>query len=173
MGCGSSSHADGASILSAVVAHPIDDTYVIHSPAFTHGKTTKWTTRTFNSRASWKSKMQKYLQSLFEQLLSYDYGSLGLVVDKYFRVISGAGIPYRFINTNKRHANALKEIETLFAIRERAGNDNFIRNDICIQALTLLDIYAKQRRYEDFEEFVFILTIIINNPVIQRMETTW
>jgi len=154
-------------------APSIDDTIVIHSPAILHGKTSKWTTRTVNCRASWKSKMQSYLETLFGQLFLYDCMSLGEVFDKYLRVISGAGIPYRFVNANKRHVNALREIEKLIAPNGLVCEENFLCVYLYADAVKLLDKYAKQQRYEDFEEIAFILTIIINTPNISRMQTRW
>lgn len=175
MGCGMSSPADvqdPATQCTPIIAHPIEDAIVIHSPAIIHGKTSKWTTRTFNGRSSWKSKMQKYLEALFEQLFSYDYISLGHVLDKYLRVISG-GIPYRFVDGNKRHANAIREVVNLIAPTGPVYEGNFTCIEVRTRAIMLLDKYAKERRYEDFEEIAFILTIIINTPNILRGQTRW
>jgi hypothetical protein len=156
----------------AVIAHPNDnDAVVVHSPAIVRGKRLTWTTRTIDSHWDWKCKMQRYVESLFEQLVWYDSESLNLVVEKYFRVISGTGIPHRFANTNKRYANALQEIQKLIAPVGPVCQNNFVRSEVCPHALMVLDRYAHTKRYEDFEEIAFVLTIIINSPIIVRGET--
>jgi hypothetical protein len=151
----------------------VDDTIVVHSPPIVLGKVPIWNTRTVTCRYDWKSKMHTYLENLFSQLFSYDCVSLAYVVEKYTRVIYGNGMPYRYCNLSQRHTNALKEVEQLFTPSGHVCQEDLLQMKIFTDTLFLLDTYADQKRIEDFEEIAFVLTIIINFPVIAKGMTRW
>jgi hypothetical protein len=164
----------GCQMSSASSVMYSEDVIVVHSPIIVHGKIVEWTKRTITDSSDWKSKMQKYLEHLFSQLFAYDDESLAHVIEKYMRVIQCSGISHEFgKNVSSRHYNALQEIKKLMSPTGFICQEDLKHLKIYTDVLFLLDIYAQQKRIQDFEEIAFVLTIIINYPNIARVQTRW
>lgn len=146
---------------------------VIHSPTYTHGKETKWTTRIITNTNDWKKNMQLYLQDIFRQLFSYDEQCLGYVGDKYLRTIKYGGTINRTMHSGIRHNNALFEIQKIFSPNNHFDIMHLTTLSVYLNTLNLLDVYYEQKRIEDFEEIVYIMTIIINYPYILKTVTLY
>jgi hypothetical protein len=162
MGCTSS--------ITCVADEPInnnDKCTTVHSPSFTIGKTTYWSTHKITSLMTWKEKMHVYLDGLIMQMNSYDINSHRHMIDKLNRFQNSSGIPYRY-SSNLRHNNAIREVSSLFMTDNIVNLAHFYD-----KVMGLLDVYVMNKRIEDFEEIVYVLTIIINHPVILKNETRW
>jgi hypothetical protein len=161
----------GFHLFCNVVADSVDDGVLVRSPPITRGNHIVTTMRIIPTYSSWKANMKKYLETLFTQLMEHDQNAIVCVMNKYNRFQTSSAIPIRSRKSNSRHANAMNEIEKLF---EPSGffEDFSIQNaKVYVDTLNLLESYAESNRIEDFEEIVFVLTIIINCPNICRMQT--
>jgi hypothetical protein len=146
---------------------------IIHSPILNIGKQIMYTTRIVPNYGDWKAKMQVYLEELFAQLYSYDVASLKYVVYKYVATLNGTGMPYRTSSPSARFINARNEIKLLFEQDGPLDIEYLAMAKVYTDTLLLLDTYAKNKLLEDFEEIVFVLTIIINYPNLLKAETRW
>ena len=113
----------------------------------------------------WKNNMQTFMNTHIQQLQNYSSGELEFVKYRLQRLVDKHPVPYRSFS-DERFMNAVAEIGELM---KYVGDWQTMQNKSC----DLVNWYINQHRQNDLEEIAFIFCILVIEPQIIKMETTW
>jgi hypothetical protein len=150
MGCGTSSNN---------IVHCVSSPVLVNKKKCLVGKFV----RVHLPKEIWMSRMTTFIENHIKQLKGYSYQDVQIMYEKLTQYQKG--IIVIADNTNKHHL-AIKAIGTLF---KNGQSSTMLREKLTI----LANEYCEENKEHEFEEIMFIFSIIVNAPMIKFFETKY
>lgn len=110
----------------------------------------------------WLSRMRKFIATHISQFKHYSCRDIDIIYNKLHVYEQTATM------SDNKHSQAIKILSSIFNVSPRPSP-----KQICEELTTMALDYCVDNKEHDFEEIVFVFSIIINSPMISFYETKY